>query len=116
LVRDDGSVLTEFGAIATWLARCFPSAKLLSDDPESEARSVEMLESVEGTVHGQGFGRLFKPQAFDPTGREKAAAEKRALAMIDKAFKVIDGQLAHRIFAAGSAFSIADPALFYVER
>ncbi len=35
LVRDDGSVLTEFPAIAYWLARTNPQAKLLPDDPDT---------------------------------------------------------------------------------
>src|ERR1700733_13986918 len=56
LVRDDGSVMTEFGAIATWLARTFPTAGLMpSGSAETEARVTEVLEYVEGTIHGQGF-------------------------------------------------------------
>jgi glutathione S-transferase len=66
LVRDDGSVLTEFSAIATWLARTNPSANLLPDDPEIEARAVEAMAYVEGTIHGQGFARVFVPQMFEP--------------------------------------------------
>jgi len=34
LMRDDGSVLTGFSAIATWLARTNPGQHLLADDPE----------------------------------------------------------------------------------
>jgi len=38
LQRDDGSVLTEFPAIATWLARKNPEKGLLPSDPDGEAR------------------------------------------------------------------------------
>src|SRR5580658_2755688 len=41
LVRDDGSVLTEFPAIAFWLARTNPQANLLPDDPDAQARALE---------------------------------------------------------------------------
>jgi glutathione S-transferase len=116
LVRDDGSVLTEFGAIATWLAKTHPDKKLLPDDPEAQARAVEMLEYVEGTVHGQGFGRLFKPKAFDPSGQHEHDVEKQGKKILNDAFGIIDRQLASRAFAAGDSFSIADAALFYVER
>jgi glutathione S-transferase len=116
VVRDDGSVVTEFGAIATWLARSYPAAKLLSEDPDIGARVVEILEYVEGTVHGQGFGRVFNPQRFDPGGGQNDAVEKQGREMIDAAFRIIDGQLAGRAYAAGDSFSIADAALFYVER
>lgn len=116
LVLDDGAVLTEFGAIAIWLARKYPKANLVPEDPEGEARATEMLEYVEGTIHGQGFGRLFKPQAFDPTGQGKALVESQAREMIGKAFAIVDRQLAGRAYAAGQSFTIADAALFYVER
>jgi glutathione S-transferase len=123
LVRDDGSVLTEFGAIATWLARRHPERDLLPTDPEAEARTTEILEYVEGTVHGQGFGRLFQPKRFEPAdtlhgtlglGRSKVEAQGREL--VETAFQIIDRQLMGRRFAVGEQFTIADAALFYVER
>ena len=45
LVRDDGSVLSEFAAIATWLARTNPDKGLIPDDPESEARLIETVDT-----------------------------------------------------------------------
>src|SRR5215217_926516 len=44
LVRDDGSVLTEFPAIATWLARTNPTADLLPDDVDQQARVLELTD------------------------------------------------------------------------
>ena len=41
LVRDDGSLLTEFTAIAYWLARANPEAGLWPDDAEAQARALE---------------------------------------------------------------------------
>lgn len=66
LVHDDGSVLTEFAAIATWLARSNPGSGLLPAGPETEARAVEVMAHVEGTIHGQGFARMFMPAMFEP--------------------------------------------------
>jgi glutathione S-transferase len=37
LLRDDGTALTEFQAIAYWLARTNPRAKLLPGDPDGDA-------------------------------------------------------------------------------
>ena len=62
LLRDDGSVLTEFGAIANWIARSAPDKHLLPHDANGEARAVEVMDYVVGTIHGQGFGRIFKPE------------------------------------------------------
>ena len=55
LERDDGSVLTEYGAIATWLARTNPDAKLLPADPDAEVRSVEAMDYAVATIHMRGL-------------------------------------------------------------
>ncbi len=123
LVRDDGAVLTEFGAIAAWLAHVNPEKKLFADDPEGKLKTREVLDYVVGTVHPQGFGRILEPQKFEPKdfvheklhlGREKVQAEGRE--MVEKAFAILDRQIAGHDYAVGNTFSIADAALFYVER
>ena len=123
LVRDDGSVLTEFGAIATWIGRCFPDAGLLPHDIEAEARMTEILEYVEGTVHGQGFTRIFKPEKFEPRdvvhtklGLGQSDVKAQGRETVNDGFAILDRQLAGGCFAAGDRLSIADAALFYVER
>src|SRR5665213_1881629 len=44
LQRDDGSVLTEFPVIATYLAKTNPQAKLIPQDLETEIRAAEAME------------------------------------------------------------------------
>ena len=123
LVRDDGSVLTEYGAIATWLARTNPSAKLLPDDPEREARALEIMDYVIGTLHEQAFGRIFKPAKFEPPdvvhgtlGLGQAAVKRQGHAMAEKALAILDHQLGDRDYLASDMFTVADTALFYAER
>src|SRR5208283_2769343 len=90
LERDDGSVLTEFPVIARWLGR---QANLMPKDDEADTRAMEAMEYAVGTMHGQGFARLFRSERF---------------AVLDKA-------LAGKNYIAGSEFSPADTALFYCE-
>jgi glutathione S-transferase len=123
LVRDDGSVLTEFGAIATWLARTTPAAGLIPDGAEAQARVTEVLEYVEGTVHGQGFARLFMPARFEPqdalhgkVGLGKTKVEDQGRKMVHDGFAILDRQLVGKTYVGGDKLSIADSALFYVER
>jgi glutathione S-transferase len=120
LVRDDGSVLTEFSAIATWLARTNPSANLLPADPEIEARAVEAMAYVEGTIHGQGFARVFVPLMFEPQdvvhttlGLGKASVERQGRELVETGFAILDPQLGRSPYVAGDVFTIADAALFY---
>jgi glutathione S-transferase len=123
LVRDDGSVLTEFAAIATWLARTNPGKNLMPSDPEIEARAAETLAYVEGSIHGQGYGRLFKPQTFEPQemvhgtlGLGQSAVKLQGRQIIETGFAILDPPLGRHPYAAGDVLTIADFALFYVER
>ena len=114
LVRDDGSVLTEFPAIAYYLARTNPQAKLLPDDVEAEARALEALDYVVATMHMQGFSRIFRPSNYTPTPADEEAVKARGREIFEKGLQILDKQLAGKDYVVGT-FSIADAALFYVE-
>ena len=123
LVRDDGSVLTEFSAVALWLARSNPEKGLLPTDAEGEARVMEMMAYIEGTIHGQGYGRVFMPELFEPQdvvhgtlGLGQASVKKQGRAMVETGFAILDPQLGRHEYAFGDSLTIADAALFYVER
>jgi glutathione S-transferase len=77
LVRDDGSVLTEYPAIAYWLARTNPTAGLLPDDVDQQARVLELTDYAVATIHMQGFGRLFRPAAFTPNAADEETVKTR---------------------------------------
>ncbi len=112
LVRDDGSVLTEFQAIAYWLARRFPKARLLPENLDEEARAIEIMDYVTGTIHGQGYTRIFTAESYAPADCDAVRARGREI--VAKCFAVMNRAIAGNEYATGS-FSIADAALFYVE-
>lgn len=114
LVRDDGSSLTEVQAIAYWLGRAHPRAKLLPEDVEGETRVIETLAFVVGTVHGQGFARIFATPTFTRNEADHEAVRAFGRELVEKCFGVLNDQLGAKDYVAG-AFSIADPILFYVE-
>jgi glutathione S-transferase len=114
LVRDDGSVLTEFPAIALWLARTNPSPSLMPADAEAQARVIEAMDYIIATIHMQGFARLFRPGNFAPSEADHDKVKARGREIIQKGFALIDKNLQDKPYLAGS-FSIADAALFYVE-
>jgi glutathione S-transferase len=114
LIRDDGKPLTEFQAIAYWLARSNPKAKLLPEELDNEALVLETMDYVVGTIHMQGFARIFNTAEFTPDEKDCGAVQKRGRDIINKGFTVINSILHGKDYIAGQ-FSIADAALFYVE-
>ncbi len=114
LQRDDGSILTEFPAIAFWLAHANPDRKLLPDDVESQARVLEAMDYVVATMHMQGFSRLFRAGNFTPNPADEDKVKQRGKEIAEKGFALMDKTLAGKDYVAGG-FSIADAALFYVE-
>ena|SRR5579872_3035040 len=115
LERDDGSILTEFPVIATYLARQNPQAGLIPSDPETEIRALEAMEYCVGTIHSQGFTRLFRTERFAPSAGDHDKVKAQGREQIDKGFGVVDKALAGKQYLGGDKLSIADAALFYVE-
>jgi glutathione S-transferase len=121
----DGQVLTEFASIAFRLAVRHPRARPLPAEPLSAARAIELLSHVVATVHGQGYTRMFTPDAHLPAtpppaqrAEWTASTQARGREIVADAFAVIDAGLPapeHDGYAVGSDYSIADAALFYVE-
>jgi glutathione S-transferase len=122
LVLDEGRALTEFQAIAFWLARSYPRKRLLPEDPLLAALALELMDYVVGTVHGQGYTRIFTTERYLPAGLAdtdlaawQQGIQTRGREIIAEAFAVIEARLPDTGYAIGLDFSIADAALFYVE-
>jgi glutathione S-transferase len=114
LVRDDGSVLTEFAAIAWWLALTYPQAKLLPEGAERQARALEAMDYVVGTLHAQGFARMFRPTRFTTVEADQDQVKAQGREIFATGMRLLDAALAGKDWVVGS-FSVADAALFYVE-
>ncbi len=113
LIRDDGSLLTEFPIIALYLARLHPERGLIPTDLEGEIRVLEMTEHLVSTVHMQGYTRARRPEKFAPSESDHGAVKAFGLGIfqagLDRAERQINGKdwlFEHK--------SIADFALFYL--
>jgi glutathione S-transferase len=115
LIRDDGSLLTEFPVIALYLARIHPERELIPTDIEGEIRVLEMTEHLVSTVHMQGYTRARRPEKFAPSEADHPAVKALGLrnfqAGLDRAERQIGGKA--WLF---DTMSIADFALFFLER
>lgn len=114
LIRDDGSVLTEFAAIATWLAMTNPEKKLMPTDPEGMARTLEALDFAVGTLHMLSWRLWRRPSAYVSDEEAQKEVQQRGRDAVLAGLEVVNDQLEGKEFLIGD-FSIADPALYYVE-
>jgi glutathione S-transferase len=113
LQRDDGSVLTEYPAIAYWLAASNPGAGLKPKEPDDLAQAMETTDYCVATLHMQGFTRIFRPGNFSPNEADHDKVKARGEEIFSKGLGVLDKALAGKEWVTGS-YSFADSAVFYV--
>ena len=105
-----------FGAvIAFWLAKAHPDAKLIPADLDGEARTLEMLDYICGTVHPHGFTRQFRPANFTFSEADHPKSVELGKQNAAKYFDVLDRTWGGGTWALPSGYSVADAALFFVE-
>lgn len=114
LVLDDGTALTEFSAIAWWLARTYPRRKLLPEDIAGEVRALGLMNYAVHTLHTQGFARIFTTERFAPSGSDHESVKAQGRQIVEQGFAIVERELEGRDFV-GEHFGIADAALFYNE-
>jgi len=110
----DGSLLTEFPAIALYLARRHPERMLLGSTPEQEARIFELMEYIVSTGHMQGYARIRRPDRFSDDERDYPKLRIAGLAIFQECLDNCEGALHGGEFAC-DALSVADFALLYIE-
>ncbi|HWK43783.1 MAG TPA: glutathione S-transferase [Stellaceae bacterium] len=106
------TLLTEASAILFFLARSHPEAGLLPSDPAGEARCVEWMTWLSGTVHGMSFAQIWRPARFsDDTGQHAAITAKGHDNIRDQ-YAYIERVLADgRDWGIPGGYSIVDPYL-----
>lgn len=114
LLRDDGVLVTEWPAIAWYLAKTNPEVNLLPSTIDGEVRTLELLDYMIATVHMRGFTRIFRPAMFTPTIADEPAVQQTGRDIIDTGLKLMAQVLGAKAYLLGD-YSIADAALFFLE-
>ena len=113
LKRSDGSILTEYPAIAFYLALSHPDKYLVPQNIEGQVRALEAMDYVTGTLHVAWRG-FWRPGNIVPNESEHAGLKERGKSAVVKGLALIDKQLVGKDYLLG-AFSIADTALYFQE-
>jgi glutathione S-transferase len=87
----DGRPLTEVAGILFYLAKAYPQAQLLPDDPEGQAQAISWMSFIAATVH---------------------PARRKGLDHASAIYALADRRLGSRGWTVGDRYSIADIHLF----
>lgn len=106
VIVDDGFVLTESGAILIYLAE--KTGKLLSKDPKTRAKTIEMVMYQMASL-GPMFGQLLVFRG--PRQNKYPDVTNRYFREVSRIFSVLNKRLEGQQYFAGNEFSIADIAI-----
>ena len=107
-LRTEEGMVTENVAILTYIARSFPQARLLPEEPIGMARCLSHMAFLSNTVH-PAFTHIVRPGRFatDESAQEnvKATGRENAWKLLQELDRLLDGQQ----WVLGSRYSVADP-------
>lgn len=107
LITDDGRVLSENGAVLTYLGDRAPEKNLVPDAASFERYELTRFLSLIGTeIHKKGLALVFDPTSPEPVKEFARGAIHRPLGVLEK-------HLTEREFLLGNAFTVADAYLFW---
>ncbi|GAD93154.1 glutathione-S-transferase theta, GST, putative [Paecilomyces variotii No. 5] len=114
----DGEVITEMPAILTAISSLVPGDQLLGRTVIESARIYEWLNYLSGTLHGQGYGALWRPERFIDDSNLYPLLQKKAMETIRRCYAFIESKFAAKrsLYAVGNRFTIVDPFLFVLYR
>lgn len=91
----DGKPLTENPAIQVWIARNFPKAKLLPDDPMQYVKAISILSFCASGIHPFLF-RINSPQLVCDLPDAEPVVKRLAQKQLFEKFEVAEAMLAGR--------------------
>ncbi len=113
LVLEDGTILTETGALLDYIAAIAPSANLVPTDPAQAAHMRSAMYYLASTMHVAHAHKMRGSRWADTQSSFEDMQAKVPQTMASCATYVED-QILHGAFVLGDRFSIADPYLFVV--
>ncbi|RBR14940.1 hypothetical protein FVER53590_29315 [Fusarium verticillioides] len=104
----DKEVITEMPAVLSFISSLIPEENLFGIGPAQQAKILEWLVFLSGTLHGLGYGAWLRPGRFsdDVTAHDKIRANGREI--IHESFKRIDEGLKNQEFIIGNALTVVD--------
>ncbi|TVY32872.1 Glutathione S-transferase, partial [Lachnellula subtilissima] len=90
----DAEVITEIPAIATAISNLVPERHFMGRTGLEAVRVYEWINWLSGTLHGAGFGHVFRPQRWSVQGDGLEGIREQGLVVVKECFDMIEGKLA----------------------
>lgn len=110
----DGRTLTENIAIQTFIARTYPAARLLPEDPWLNVQAMSLMSWCSAGIHPH-LSRINSPLKFCDVPGTEDSVKRLAAAEIDKSLALLDAKLAGREYFFDH-FTAADAYFFWCYR
>lgn len=111
----DGEVITELPAIALAISQLAPQLHLMGKTPLGQARVLEWLNWLSGTVHGQAYGGVWRPQRFADDEALYPAITTKGRQTVADCYAMIEAKLTGP-YAVGDGPTAADAFLYVLYR
>ena len=106
------NLLTEAPAILLYLARIASQVGLLPADPAAEARCIEWMNWLSGSVHAMTYGQLWRAHRFSDDEAALPAIRARGMAALTEQYGYIESLLGDgRDWAMPGGYTVVDPYL-----
>ncbi|PGH15241.1 hypothetical protein AJ80_05594 [Polytolypa hystricis UAMH7299] len=111
----DGNIITEIPAIMTAISQLCPEKNLLGTTPLEIVRTYEWFNWISGVLHGQGYGKVFRPARFTDDEQQFDAVRADGKKTVQECYSDIDKKLTG-LYAVGENFTAVDAYLlvFYL--
>jgi glutathione S-transferase len=111
----DEEVITETPAVMTAISGLAPEMHLMGRTPLETIRVYEWLNWLSGTLHGQGFGAVLRPERYSEDPAALDGVRAKGMKHVGDCFEIIEGKLVD-VYAVGGAITAVDPYLFVFYR
>ncbi|KAK3672441.1 hypothetical protein LTR78_007748 [Recurvomyces mirabilis] len=104
----DGQALTDNAAMLTYLAGLRQDEGLGGSDEWERAKIGEWLAWLAGTLHGRGFGGLWRPGRYSDDETMWPSIEAKARGFILECFARIEAGIGGKPYAVGERLTVVD--------
>jgi glutathione S-transferase len=116
ILEVDGEMITETPAILATISALAPEKNLLGKGVMEQARALEWMAWLSGTMHGQAFGCVFRPARFIKDEAVHEALQESGRNQVKECFEFVEKKLEARKWAVGNDFTLVDAYLLVFYR